>query len=467
MKDFGTTQLVASTNIRQGILCAHQRIVNIALQGCTSRLRLSSHTLDTSSIRPRHAASHSLFSGTGSVRAELQLVGVPDSTIDRTFTAYPSYRKWDLEAKFRPALQRWLQELGPQQFATQLHRLPSLLRRTPSQVQELCQWLTSEGVADAEKALKRRPGLLEVHLPTLQRKMDQIKAFNSPSVLGLVLRNPGALEFAPQRIYDTCNAMAQVLDLDVASQAMADLTTSMKSRRMFCTPATDIVSRMSAFKQHFDANQATTTRALRHGIFLIEPAAVQHRAKALQHMLDLTNEQLKRLLKEPALLIHPSEALQAHVDAFVTLGFSMSQLKAMFLIQPVLLATNMTTATMTEKWQFITCVLKLSRDAVASTPGILTYSLQTTLGPRHGYLLQLLVTRALTDKDYRGLQAAVYNKLNDVAFAARVGRFIKDSDLQYNLAFKAVWQQRWKLLTQQEGIALQEIGVQQQLLVTC
>ena len=446
-------------------MCVHAGVVNIALQGCTSRLRLSSHTLDTSSIRSRHAASHSLFNGTGSVRAELQLVGVPDSTIDRTFTAYPSYRKWDLRAKFRPALQRWLQELGPQQFVTQLHRLPSLLRRTPTQVQELCQWLASEGVADADKALRQRPGLLKVHQATLQRKMDQIKAFNTPSVLGLVLRNPGALEFAPQRIYDTCSAMAQVLDLDVASQAMADLTTSMKLRRMFCTPATDIVSRMSAFKQHFDANQATTMRALRHGIFLIEPAAVQHRAKALQHMLELTSEQIKRLLKEPSLLIHPSEALQAHVDAFIALGFLMSQLRAMFLTQPVLLAANMTTATMTEKWHFINSVLKLSRDAVSSTPGILTYSAQTTLGPRHGYLLQLLVTGALTDKDYRGLQAAVYNKLNDVAFAARVSKFSKGSDLQYNLAFKAVWQQRWKYLTQQEGIAIQKVGFQQQLLV--
>lgn len=435
-------------------------IGSCGLQIYTSRLKHISHALSTAST-----GSDSTLTSSDHVRAELQLAGVPDSTIGKVFSACPGYWKWDLEGKLKPVLKSWSQELGPQRLATQLHRFPFLLRRTPAETQEMQRWLSSQGVVDAEQAIYTCPSLMKINVSTLQRKMDKFSSYNTPSIMSLLLRHPDALTYEPQRVYDICNAMAQVLELDVASEAMAEFTSSIRNQRVFSAPATDLVSRMSEFSQHFRSDQATKKRALRRGVYLVETSLLLQRAEALKHKLELTDLQLKKLLREPQMLLLKTETLQEHVDPFLMLGFSTCQLRTMVVAQPALLTINMATANMTEKWRFITQVMKLSVVKAASSSGMLTQSLQTTLGPRHGYLLQLLISGALSEQEHQGLQATIYSKTGDAGFVARVGKVIEGSDLQFDSVFKERWQRNWKRLTQQQGIPVQDVGARQRELL--
>ncbi len=101
-----------------------------------------------------HAGQKLLTFHTGkaaAIHTMLQDCGFSAALSKKLVDAHPTYVRWDLEAKLRPAVVAWQHELGLQQMATTWQAVPRLLTYPTSKLHELCAWLTSLGVQNPKK----------------------------------------------------------------------------------------------------------------------------------------------------------------------------------------------------------------------------------------------------------------------------------------------------------------------------
>ena len=418
----------------------------------------SSPALASSSLTEASSAAK-----TAAVRAELRQAGLADQAINYLFERYPAYSGWDVEKKMRPAIQTWQNELGAKGFSAKCAYWPFLLRHMPEAIQQLRQWLASLGVVDIDKVLHSNPGLFNCRLSNLQANLVDLQARNVPHLLHIIKQNPVILCQSPERVQSACAAAIEALDMDVLSTETADFLCA-AGRYLFGSSAPVMLKRYSLFCKNFSLTKSGTKLAFTPGIFAMTEDTVQQNADTLRHRLCLSDAEIRTIVSRiPAILSHSRDTVLKHIDVFVSLGFTVSQVKAMSLLQPTVLYHDFTSVQMTEKWKFLTRILSCDLDTLAACPRMLMCSVHNVLGPRHAFVLQLVCDGVLmpgASKKWLHTRCSMSEVRMQQAFA-------RVSTRHYDDDFKKQWRHRWLYLTekQQQGFSIEDIAPHEMMLL--
>ena len=400
---------------------------------------------------------------TAASRAELRQAGLADQAINYLFERYPPYSGWDVEKKMRPAIQAWQNELGTKAFPAKFAYWPFLLRHTPEAIQQLRQWLASLGVVDTDKALHSVPMLLDCRLWSLQANLADLQARNMPHLLHIIKQHPGVLCHSPQRVQSACAAAIEALDMNVLSTETADFL-SAAGRYLFGHSTSVMLNRYSSFCKKYSLTQCGVKQAFTSGIFTMTEDTIQQNADALKHKLCLNDADTKKIVSShPKILTFSTDSVQRHVDVLVSLGFTVSQVKTMSLLQPNIVCFNFKSVQMTEKWEFLTRVMSCDSDTLTAHPKMLARSLHNVLGPRHAFVLQLVGDGIL-------MQGASKEWLckhccNSEIRVQQV--FANVSTRHYDGDFKRQWRHRWLYLTNkhQQSFSIEDIAAHDMVLL--
>jgi hypothetical protein len=130
------------------------------------------------------------------IHTMLQDCGFSAALSKNMLDAHPTYVRWDLEAKLRPAVVAWQHELGMQQMVATWQAVPGLLNHPTNKLHELCAWLTSLGVQDTKKYVLSHTSLLMADLNTSQERAAAVFAWAQiplRDVVAIVHRHPCVL----------------------------------------------------------------------------------------------------------------------------------------------------------------------------------------------------------------------------------------------------------------------------------
>ena len=400
---------------------------------------------------------------TAAVRAELRQAGLADQAIDKLFKHYPPYSRWNVEEKLRPAIQAWQAELGAKDFPAKCAYWPLLLLHTPEAVRQLREWLASLGVIDTDKALHSSPKLLACRLASFQANLADLQARSVPHLSHIIKKNPHILLYAPESVQSAGAAAIEALDMDVSSTKTADFL-SAAGRYLFSSSAPVQLKRYSTFCKKYQLTESAAKEAFTQGIFTMTENTVQQNADALKHKLCLNDAEIIRIVSgSPMILTCSTDCVQRHIDQLVSLGFTVSQVKTMSLLQPTLLNLNFGSVRMTEKWEFLTRVMSCDLDTLAACSRMLVCSVHNVLGPRHAFVLQLVCDGIL-------MRAASKEWLHKRCYRPE-GRmqqtFASVSTRHYDGDFKRQWRHRWLYLTekQQQGFSIEDIAAHEMVLL--
>ena len=399
------------------------------------------------------------------VVTELSSAGVPLDTIDKVLRRYPSYARWDVPGELRPAIQLWTAELGQRKLADKLHAQPQLLRRLPSDMQRIVSWLKYLGVPDPDRMLDVNPMLLQLQLEALQKRAAVLREFGIKDIGQLVWRHPVVLTRRDLQLHEVWQTLADLLQFDVNSADVENFLTSLRvsTRSPFDIGPALLLRRMGAFLTQFGSSYELCRRGIIAAVYTAKSGTMQHRAAALKTMLKLTHEELRRLItKQPKVLTSQTETIKANVESMLRLGFSMPQVSAVSLACPALLGGNCQSNTFLERWSFLTQVVHYELDFIVAHPQILIASVKNMLGPQYAYIKHLHSC---------GVHSTSRKPLADVVmghgpnFLAVVTTIkLPPMALKYDAQFKAGFQLRWQYLAQQQGIAVRDIGLHQDVL---
>ena len=143
-----------------------------------------------------------------------------------------------------------------------------------------------------------------------------------------------------------------------------------------------------------------------------------------------------------------------HVTQLLGLGFSHGQVKSMCLRQPVLLTYSYSSDVHVAKWGFLTCVLRLSHDAIVARPLLLMSSLPNRMGPRWEYLLQLRLHGVIAFTSANEVLSGLVS-MTDSQFRAA---YTTPQLRMYDDHFQKQWQRRWDFLLVDQQLSIQDIS---------
>ena len=203
------------------------------------------------------------------------------------------------------------------------------------------------------------------------------------------------------------------------------------------------------------ADDKELQRAWKHSVFISTPAVLDIRLDSIAAELDATLDEAKSIVRrkpEVSNLLPATVAL--HVKQLHDLGFSHGQVKSMCLGQPSMLTLNYNSQLQADKWAFLTCVLRLSHDAIAACPHLLMSSLPNRLGPRWAYLQQIRSHDVLA---LIGVPQVV-NSLVFMTDSKFTAAYTVPQLRVYGEHFQKQWQRRWDFLLVDQQLSIQDIG---------
>ncbi len=472
----------------QTVLCAPQanpqepsRVYAPAMLPMCARLRLSSHHVcrghshlsvhqswNTMSQLFITSDARSASAGKGdAVQAEFAKAGIPAEVTQKVLKQYKHYLNWDIETKLRPALQSWLQELGSQQLSQQLQKVRCLLVRTPKERNEVYSWLESKGV-NAARVHQKAPKAMTRELRAVQstfEALQQTAAFSDAQMCTLLHRHSVALEYGPERVIGTLHVVSSMLGMPMTSDSFRDMIFAASPRLFLQSPDT-LHQRVAFFCQMYATGTHVARTAFTTGVFTTPEPVMQCRAAKLQEHLGWDNAQLKQKLSAFPIILNSEPSTVAHnVQDMQGAGFSPTQVWAMCTKQPSLLGRKWTSDTNVEKLQFLTCLLDLTLDNIATNPILLMCSVERHLGPRVWFLLQ----SGAIDSPNNIMTSGSFSWISGgskAGFSMKFSSPARNPSMVFDTAFIDHWKQRWMFLRQHMKLSVETIAAQQELLLT-
>ncbi len=420
-------------------------------------------------MRCQLITSHAVSASAGKaadVQAEFAKAGIPTEVANKILKQYRHYLNWDLEAKLRPALQSWLQELGSEQLSQQLWKSPRLLVRTPKEYNEVYLWLVSKGV-NAARIQNKAPIVVTRELRTVQSTfaaLQQAAAFSDAQMSTFLHKHFAALALGPKHVLGTLQAVSKMLGTPMTSASFREAILAASNRVFQMSPVT-LHQRVTFFCQMYATGPHVTRTALTTGVFTTSEAMIQTRAAKLQEQLGWDSEQLKQKLSAfPVILTVEPSTLARNIQEMQGAGFSQTQVWEMCTQNPALLGLKWDSDTSVEKLQFVTLLLGLHLDDIVARPHLLAYSVSRWLGPRVWFLYQTGAIEAPNTVLTSGLFG--YIKHSHVLFNKRFSAPPALPSMVFDSAFIDHWKRRWEFLRQHMKLSVETIAAHQDLLLT-
>ena len=403
----------------------------------------------------RKAAKAKAASGNAPcVKAAFAEAGLSQDAIDHILVHYPAYLRWDVEQKLLPAMQCWRQDLD-EHFMSEFKRIPHLLLKNPEEEQLKDQYLVSIGIKSPEKIWKRHP--LTRSLTSMQSKVALLQqcGFTRAQTSSLIEQHSGILQCSSENVKEVLRTTSDMFGCAQDMDALADVMLSCRDMRLFTMSPAAMHHNFTYFCNCVGANDKEMQRAWKNGVFRVFPAELAIRLDSIAAQLDSTLDQARSLVRRHPELSNCLPATVAlHVMQLHDLGFSRRQVKSMCLWQPTMLALSYNSQNQADKWAFLTCVMRLSREAMAACPHLLMSSLPNRLGPRWAYLQQLrshdVIAFTAASQVLKNLVFMTDLKFR-IAYTAPQLR-------EYDELFQKQWQKRWDFLLVDQQLSIQEIG---------
>ena len=392
------------------------------------------------------------------VKAAFAETGLSQDAIDHIVRQYPSYLRWKVEDKLLPAIQSWQQELGAS-FLSEFVRVPKLLNKKPAEELLKNQYLLSIGIKSPERLRKRNPHAFGQSWTSIQSKVAFLQdwGFTRAQTLSLIEAHPNVLQGSSKHNGELLGLFGDMFDC-ANRETLCDIVLSCTYVRLFNRPTATLHRNFTYFCACVGVEHKQMKQAWKHGVFSVSPADLDARLSSIAAQLSATLDKAKGVVRSmPALATSLPETVGLHVTQLLGLGFSHDQVKRMCLRQPRLLNRNYTSDVNVEKWGFLTRILRLSHDAIAAKPFLLTLSLPNRLGPRWEYLQQLRLH-------------------GETAFTGSIGSLMSVTDTKFRAAnsrpqlrvydeqFQKQWQQRWNFLRVAQQLSIQDIADNPELL---
>jgi len=399
------------------------------------------------------------------VQAEFAKAGVSAEVTQKVLKQYTPYLTWDVKTKLRPALQLWLQELGTEQLSQQLQKVQRLLVCTPEERNEVYLWLVSKGV-NAARVQQTAPNVMTREVGAVQstfEALQQAASFSDKQICTLVHKHSEALAYAPEHVLGTLQAVSMLLGMPMTSDSFREVVLAVNNRLFSMSPVT-LHQRVTFFCQMYATGTHVARAAITTGVFVTPESVMQTRAAKLQEQLGWDSKQLKQKLSaDPGILNYEPSTLARNVLEMQGAGFSLTQVWEMCTKQPTLLSRKWTSDTCVEKLQFLTCLLGLTVDDIAARPKLLTYSVNSSLGPRAWFLYQTSAIVAPNTIMTSGL--AGHLCCSKDLFSKRFSAPIAFPSMIFDSAF-IEGKQRWEFLRQHMKLSVKTIAAHQDLLLT-
>ena len=390
------------------------------------------------------------------VKAAFAAAGLSQDAADYILTRYPPYLRWDVEQKLLPAIQRWQHELG-RSFLSDFKRIPSLLVLKAEEEKAKDAYLTSIGVNSYRRLRQRQSTMFRLSLMSMQGRVAVLEAhgFTQAQVTSLIKQHPDIITRTSGHVEGVLRTISDIFDCAQGMDALSEVVLSCHRLGVFSLSPAALRHNFTYFCTCVGANDKETQRAWRNGIFITSPAELDIRLDSVAAQLDTTLVEAKGLVRRiPEISTLLPETVGLHVMQLHDLGFSRHQVKSMCSRQPSMLTLNYNTQLQADKWEFLTCVLQLSHDAIASRPQLLMSSLPNRLGPRWAYLQQLrlhgLIAFTAAPQVFQSLLFCT-----DLQFRAR--HTAPGLNL-YDEHFQKQWQQQWNHLLVDQQLSIQDIA---------
>ena len=416
---------------------------------------------------PTSAARSASADIADAVQAEFAKAGISAELTQKILKQYKPYLSWDVETKLRPALQSWLQELGTEQLSQRLQTVQRLLVCTPKEHTEVYSWLVSKGV-NAARVQQKAPVVMTRDVGAVQstfEALQQAAAFSDTQMCALLHKHSVALAYGPERVLSTLQVVSTLLGTPMTSASLRQIIMAAHDRLFQPNPAT-LHQRVVFFCQMYATGTHVTKTALKMGAFMTPEPVMQSRAAKLQELLGWDTGQLKQKLSAlPSILNSEPSTFALNVQEMQGAGFSPTQVWAMCSQQPSLLGRNWTSDTSVEKLQFLTCLLGLTLDDIATNPILLNCSVNRYLGPRVWFLFQ----SGAIDAPNNIMTSGVFGYIrggSKVQFSMRFSSLASNSSMVFDSAFIDHWKQRWMFLRQHMKLSVETIAAHQDLLLT-
>ena len=324
------------------------------------------------------------------VQAEFAKAGIPAEVTQKVLERYKHYWNWNVEAKLRPALQLWLQELSSQQLSKQLQNLPRLLLCMPKGHTKVHLWLVSKGVS-AARVQQKASFVMTREIGALHSTFEALKQatfFSDAQMCALLHKHPVALAYGPERVLGTLQAVSTLVGIPVTSCSFGEVVLVASNRLFFMSPAT-LHQRVAFFCQMYATGTHVARTAITRGVFVTPEPEMQSRAAKPREQLGWDSTQLRQKLSaDPHMLNLEPSTIARNVQAMQGAGFSLTQVWAMCTQQTALLGRKWSSDTCVEKLQFLTCLLDLTLDDIAARSYLLTRSVGGFLGPHVWFMYQ-------------------------------------------------------------------------------
>ena len=234
---------------------------------------------------------------TEGTRAEFSRAGVPDEVVRKVLKQYPTYLRWPIDTKLRPALQLWTEQIGSQQLSGLLVRHASLLCCTPVEYNDVYLWLVSVGI-DAESVQQRAPKVMSRQLndiqSTVQFVQQALQLADQELAAFFFRQHVHSLQLSPECV-QTFQTMAELLAMPVASQEMREVVLAC-DRNLFSHHPALMLERVSLFCKEFSGGQLAAKAALKQAAFFIPAETLREHANQLEAMLGLTEGELNKVV---------------------------------------------------------------------------------------------------------------------------------------------------------------------------
>ena len=374
-------------------------------------------------------------SSDAAARNALAKAGLTDKAIDKVFSGYRPYLRWDVDAKLTPAIQQWLQELGPTELSRRLQRYPRLLLDNPAKAKNVFLWLKSLGI-DAAQMQHKEYQVFARELSALQESLSvfqQVAKFTDEQIPWLLRRHSAALEYEPRRILKSLECISRLLGVPVASNKFRNVVLT-SDRRLFHRSAETIERRITWFCNTYGISSDVAGRAIKAGMYNQSTEGMQDKAMKLQTMLHWSQPQLsKRLSKFPRLLLSNANCIAINMQGLQAVGFASHQVLDMCTQQPSLLAHNWSSSINFEKVGFYKIVLGLSIDDIAADATALSRSL-TKRGPGLAFFSNIMLwTR------YKRFLLSAIARCTDPEFSCKYLISVSNGPAEYNDLYVQQW----------------------------
>ncbi len=413
------------------------------------------------------AAKSASAGNADAVHAEFAKAGISAEATNKVFSQYKTYLNWDIETKLRPALQLWLQELGSKQLSEQLQKNEFLLLCKPEECNEVYLWLSSKGI-NAERVQQMAPKVMTRDIRAVQstfEALQQAAAFSDTQMCTLLHKHSAALANGPERVLRTLQTVSMLLGMPTTSASFRQIIMAAHDRLFLQSPDT-LHQRVTFFCQMYATGTHVTRTAIKMGVFATPEPVMQSRAAKLQELLGWDSEQLMQKLSAfPKLLNSEPSTIACNVHAMQGAGFSPTQVWAMCTKQPSLLGRKWTSDTNVEKLQFLTCLLDLTLNNIATNPILLNCSVERHLGPRVWFLFQIGAIDA-PNKIMTSGSSSWISGGSKAGFSVKFSSPASNPSMVFDSAFTDHWQQRWQFLRQHMKLSVETIAAHQDLLLT-